>query len=160
MPIPEISKANVLAALKKIDQEGVPNNRHSTRYCLVYSGHRYPPKYVVSLAVHDATGTELDSSQFSGGVETNSLLQNLGFSIVNIRYANDKVDAHSTEYQNSLIGRIVVDWQPNNTSAAQAILLDLLKNHWQQGLHLKFLITQGGFVKILFPSTWHGLEFK
>ncbi len=81
MAIPVISRRNVLAGIERIRKEGVPAHRQSTRYSLVYKGRRYPPKYVVSLAVQDANGKALKAEEFSGGVETNSLLRKLGFKI-------------------------------------------------------------------------------
>src|SRR3989304_2486811 len=84
MPIPEISRANVLSAIKHIQKKGIPPRRRSNRYCLVHDGRRYPPKYVVSLAVKSTTGRALDPREFGGGVETNSLLRRLGFSIVSL----------------------------------------------------------------------------
>jgi hypothetical protein len=46
------------------------------------TGRSYPPKYVVSLAVKNATGTELEPSAFIGGEPTNSTLRSLGFEVV------------------------------------------------------------------------------
>jgi hypothetical protein len=147
----------------------------------VHEGRRYPPKYAVSLAVQDATGQELDPQEFSGGVETNSLLQRLGFSVVTFSGdAVERVDARSrtvalpsnrkrmtgqaeaepvsyqTGSQGPLIGRVVVRGQPGDPTDGKAMLLDVLINRWPQGLHLKFLITPGGFVGAPFPSTWRG----
>jgi hypothetical protein len=36
------------------------------------------------------------------------------------------------------------------------MLLDVLTKHWPQGLHLKFLITPGGFLVAPFPRDWRG----
>jgi hypothetical protein len=69
MAVPYISRDNVLAAIERIQREGVPRSRCSTRYHLVHEGKSFPPKYVVSLAVEDATGRELDPREFSGGVK-------------------------------------------------------------------------------------------
>ncbi|MGO9122885.1 MAG: hypothetical protein ACLQPD_35350 [Desulfomonilaceae bacterium] len=181
MAIPEISKANVLAAIERIQKEGVPRSRLSTRYDLLHEGMRYPPKYVVSLAVQNATGRELDPEEFSGGVETNSLLRLLGFSVV--AFSRDAVDSVDTRrlratsqkprkrphgevehvpssFQTKsgvpLIGRVVVPGQPGNPSHAEAMLFDLLANRWPQRLSLKFLITPGGFAVAPFPALWDG----
>jgi hypothetical protein len=51
---------------------------------LEYEGKYYPPKYIISLANKYANDRELDSSEFSGGKETNSFLRALGFKIVEI----------------------------------------------------------------------------
>jgi len=36
------------------------------------------------------------------------------------------------------------------------MLLDVLTNRWPEGLHLKVLITPGGFVVAPFPPNWSG----
>jgi len=178
MGIPEISRVNVLGAIERIQREGVPASRRSTRYYLVHKGLRYPPKYVVSLAVYDATGQELDPKEFSGGAETNSLLRRLGFSVV--AFSADAVDRGDdqsrsvvppfvrkklpgkteakpasswTVSQEPLIGRVVVRGQPGDPTEGERMLLEVLKNRWPHGLHLKFLLTPGGFVVAPFPPT-------
>lgn len=181
MGIPEISRTNILAAIERIQREGVPASRRSTRYYLVHEGCRYPPKYVVSLAVYDATGKELDPQEFSGGAETNSLLRHLGFSVLAFSAdAIDRANARSrsvappfirkrtpgqaeakpassrTGSQRPLIGRVVVRGQPGDPTEGETMLLDVLTKRWPQGLHLKFLLTPGGFVVAPFPSTWRG----
>lgn len=81
MSIPAVSKQDVLSAIARIRVEGVPRNRRATKYHLVHEEFRYPPKYVLSLAVEKATGHPLEPHEFSGGAETNSVLRDLGFSI-------------------------------------------------------------------------------
>jgi hypothetical protein len=81
MPIPRFTKSDVKHALQQIDRHGVPRNRRSTRYCLIHNGRHYPPKYVLALAVQRATGRALQPHEHSGGVETNSRLRELGFTV-------------------------------------------------------------------------------
>jgi hypothetical protein len=38
------------AVITDIDQNGFPNKRRSTGYCLAHEGTHYPPKYVVGRA--------------------------------------------------------------------------------------------------------------
>lgn len=78
-----ISKQHVLKALEEIDKEGIPNNRKSTKFEIIHNDKKYPPKYTLSLANRYANGKYLDASDFGGGKETNSYLQNLGFIIIN-----------------------------------------------------------------------------
>lgn len=80
----EVTPPHVLAALEEIDREGVPPSAASMTFDLVYKGKRYPPKYVLSLAVKHATGEPLDREQFSGGEKSPAfrLLRRLGFDIV------------------------------------------------------------------------------
>lgn len=76
-----ITRNHILSAIKEVDNNGIPDNRYSTKYTLVFKGHRYPPKYIISMANRYANGEMLDSELFSGGNETNSFLQELGFKI-------------------------------------------------------------------------------
>ena len=83
MAIPKnINKDHVIEAIKRIDDEGVPERRNSTRFSLSYEGKYYPPKYVISIANIFANGEEYSPSLFSSGDETNKFLNNLGFIIV------------------------------------------------------------------------------
>jgi len=80
----QITKEHILAAIKEIDEQGIRSGRHSSTYDLVYEGKSYPPKLVISIANRYATGTELDSSTFAGGLGTDAfkLLEKLDFKIV------------------------------------------------------------------------------
>ncbi|HET9506273.1 MAG TPA: hypothetical protein VFO93_22230 [Hymenobacter sp.] len=78
----EISKENVLAALADIDEKGFDKRRQSTKYDLCYNGKRYPPKVVLSVATKFATGRELAANEFYGGINTNLVLENLEFEVI------------------------------------------------------------------------------
>ena len=68
MAIPKnMNKDHVIEAIKRIDDEGVPERRSSTRFSLSYEGKYYPPKYVISIANIFANGEEYSPSLFSGG---------------------------------------------------------------------------------------------
>ena len=82
MTIPTVRKTHVEAAIKEIERNGVPKKRRSTRFCMKVGKRHYPPKYVLSLAVRNATGQTLLPEDHSGGVETNGRLETLGFEIV------------------------------------------------------------------------------
>lgn len=58
----EISRRDVLAAIERIQREGVPPGREATRYALTHEGRLYPPKYAVSLAVANAAGKQPNAS--------------------------------------------------------------------------------------------------
>lgn len=79
----EISKENILSAIRLIDREGVPEGRTSRKFLLVFEGKYYPPKYIVALANKFTNGRFLESSLFNGGQETNSFLRRFGFEIIN-----------------------------------------------------------------------------
>ncbi|SNS86611.1 EVE domain-containing protein [Bacillus sp. OK838] len=83
MAIPKnINNEHVIEAIHKIDSEGVPERRSSTRFKLSFEGKFYPPKYVITIANIFANGEEYSPSLFSGGDETNEFLKSLGFRII------------------------------------------------------------------------------
>ncbi|MBI2769099.1 MAG: DUF3578 domain-containing protein [Burkholderiales bacterium] len=79
-----VTRDHILSALARIDAEQVPADARSTSYDLLHEGRRYPPKYVLSLAVAAATGEPLDRAAFSGGEDTICfrVLRDRGFEIV------------------------------------------------------------------------------
>jgi hypothetical protein len=77
-----IRHCDIIAALKKIDEDGVPSSRLPKHYYVKYNDKLYPPKYLVSLASQIANGNELYPFEFGGGKETNYFLQRLGFEII------------------------------------------------------------------------------
>src|SRR5881394_1959344 len=81
IPEAQISKEHILAAISKIDSEGVPAHRASTKFEISFNSKKYPPKYVVSVAAKLATGKELLPNEFSGGEETNKFLRKHGFEV-------------------------------------------------------------------------------
>lgn len=54
----EITKQNILQAIRYIDQYGVPKMRVSKDWDLIYDGTAYPPKYVISIANEYSTNRE------------------------------------------------------------------------------------------------------
>ena len=77
-----ITAENVREGLRPLLEEGYPERRESTRYDLLFDGERFPPKVAVSFANLVANGRKLPEQEFSGGVETNSFLSDLGFEII------------------------------------------------------------------------------
>ena len=81
MTIPKISKQDIADALKYIDEKGMPFHNQSTKYELVTEdGKKYPPKYVIAVAAHIATGEEVSTEGFNA-VEAKFYLQRQGFNI-------------------------------------------------------------------------------
>ena len=67
--------------MKYIDENGVPFHNQSTKYELVSEdGKKYPPKYVVAVAAHIATGAEISTEGFNA-VEAKNYLESQGFNI-------------------------------------------------------------------------------
>lgn len=77
-----IEREYILQAMEKIDIEGVPSSRRSTKYSLEYQGKHYPPKYVLSLANEYVNEVTLKPQDFTGGDETNRFLKEMGFTVV------------------------------------------------------------------------------
>ncbi|WP_274482687.1 HNH endonuclease [Paenibacillus polymyxa] len=116
MPIPKnIHREHIVKAIRYIDEHGVPSKNESTKYNLHFNNKMYPPKYVVSKANIYANGRELDVSGFSGGDETNSVLQGLGFEIIQlfneVPPLEPKLRAREYEsYSDAIRDRIVFDY--------------------------------------------------
>lgn len=79
-----ITRNHILKALHRIEINGVPDRRGSRKFQISYKGKLFPPKYVISLANFYANGKELQPSEFSGGEETNTFLNKVGFEVVKI----------------------------------------------------------------------------
>ena len=85
MAIPKIKEQDIIDALKYIDENGVPSQNQSTKYELVTEeGKKYPPKYVIAVAAHLATGGDISTDGFNA-VEAKSYLQGKGGLIVRAR---------------------------------------------------------------------------
>jgi len=77
-----ITEADLLSAIEKIDSDGIPNDRHSVKWSVEWQGNLYPPKYLISIANISANGIEHDHSKFSGGPESNDFLRARKFNVV------------------------------------------------------------------------------
>jgi 5-methylcytosine-specific restriction endonuclease McrBC GTP-binding regulatory subunit McrB len=81
MAIPKIKEQDIIAALKYIDENGVPVDNKSTKYELVTDeGKKYPPKYVIAVASHLANGGDISTDGYNA-VEAKSYLQSHGYTI-------------------------------------------------------------------------------
>lgn len=119
-----ISRSAVLKAIEEIEKNGVPRGRESRKYNLTYKNRKYPPKYIVSLANKYVNGAEFDSSEFSGGQETNDFLTNLGFSITSLNnnnstnlniHKNDKGERNQTNIIKDFINKLFSKEKRHNT---------------------------------------------
>jgi len=77
-----IKKEHILKAINSVKKHGVTPGRRSRKFSLKHHDKLYPPKYIISLACHYATGRKLHSDEFSGGNESNDFLNRLGFKII------------------------------------------------------------------------------
>ena len=86
-----VKAGHVLEAIREIDRDGFPVDARSSTYDLIFGSKRYPPKYVLSLAVKYARGEPFSRSAFSGGEDSQafSLLRKLGYSIERKNFTQD-----------------------------------------------------------------------
>ena len=81
MAIQNISKQDIIDAIKYIDENGIPEKNRSSKYELIMeNGDKYPPKYVIAVAEHIAHGTEIDTNTYNV-IEAKDFLQKRGFVI-------------------------------------------------------------------------------
>ena len=81
MAIPKINENNITAAIKYIDEHGVPDRNKSTQYILVMeNGKQYPPKYVIAVADHLANGGNINTNGFNA-VEAKNYFETRGYNI-------------------------------------------------------------------------------
>ena len=122
-----ISKEHIIKAIHKIDEHGVPFHRQSVQFNILYENKLYPPKYTICIANEFANGYELSHTEFSGGVESNKFLQELGFTIIEKKAETEQnqdnqystqsrhmlikeVSSWSKFDKEKMIGRKKVDW--------------------------------------------------
>lgn len=124
----EITKQDILKVLDFIDKNGIPSNRKSTRYNLLYKDNLYPPKYVLSIAAKVATGKELEPSQFNGGKETNSFLINLGFTIKEGKLKLSNTKTTKINICTAIIENLSNSWIEISNNDKFEILKDIVEN--------------------------------
>jgi hypothetical protein len=81
--VPKVEREHIEAAIAQIDRDGfVPKHRNGTKFSLQIENNPryYPPKYVLFLAIKNATGEAV--TKYSGGRPTNSVFQAHGFTIL------------------------------------------------------------------------------
>jgi hypothetical protein len=78
-----VEKKHVLEAINRLKTGERTRWRAASRYFLIIDGVQYAPKAVLGLATCIANNVdEASLKPFSGGEETNSVLQKLGFEII------------------------------------------------------------------------------
>ena len=78
-----ISRADVLEAIRDLDQGATHRFGPSRKFDLVFKGRRYPPKVVLGLAARRLAGRALVPEDFTGGSasQCHAVLEDLGFQI-------------------------------------------------------------------------------
>lgn len=138
----EVAPAHVLAALEEIDRDGVPAAAASTAFDLVHKGKRYPPKYVLSLAVKHATGEPLDREQFSGGEKSQAfrLLRRLGFDVL------QKGDAGTSDGGESPIAALLDGFLAQAREGTDLSTQSYVGEY--RGLRIKVSFGKGNFARV------------
>lgn len=81
MAIPKFPEEFIQKAIQYIDENGVPDQNRSTKYELVTEdGKKYPPKYVIAIAVKLATGNEVQYGDYNA-VEAKGFFESRGYMI-------------------------------------------------------------------------------
>ncbi|MFV8351775.1 EVE domain-containing protein [Flavobacterium sp. XS2P14] len=113
----QIKKEHILAAIKEIDEKGIRFGRHSSTYDLIHKGKPYPPKLIISIANRFATGKELDSNTFAGGIDTPAfqLLNREGFEILN----KGKVSSDLINVKDKFVDYIITNASGSNYFSKQ-----------------------------------------
>lgn len=80
----KIDKKHLLQAMEIADKEGIPANRKSSTYDLIYQDKKYPPLYIVSKANEIVTGHLIPPNSSKGGPSSKEfeLLRRHDFNIV------------------------------------------------------------------------------
>ena len=105
-----INPDHVLAALARIDDEGVPASRVQHGVNLVHRDKSYPPKLVISLAAEIATGRRLPSGDFIT-TEAERVLVRLGFSVAREGQARTPIVRISSDFSDSAATMPVLDFE-------------------------------------------------
>lgn len=59
-----LTQEDILQAIKEVDANGIPLDRHSTKWSVLHDGKHYPPKYLVSIANKFRNGEEWHQTNF------------------------------------------------------------------------------------------------
>lgn len=141
MAIPEITRQNIIDAMKYIEENGVPSHRGIMEYELVTeNGVHYPPKYVVKVAINIAYGIDVENYNAE---EARNCLQKLGFQIKNKKQEKERKVAvqkelaqqykgYRNQYSSMLIEskNIIFHGAPGTGKSflAKAIAADIISN--------------------------------
>ena len=82
MAIPNITKQNILDALKYIDENGTPPANISKAYVLTVDGKVYSPKYVIAVADYLVGGRKSPTTEDFNSLEARKYLVKEGFQII------------------------------------------------------------------------------
>jgi hypothetical protein len=137
-----ITRENILKAVSEIDKDGIPANRHSTKFHLFFNQKFYPPKYILSIANKYANGEELCPINFSGGKESNSFLINLGFEI---REGRDSIEKKPGDIDVSVVLTAIIESDDHYDNKSRFALLEEILSKSENNADV--IVLPGGFLK-------------
>ncbi len=79
-----IQRDHIIKSIHEIKNSGVPVGKSTKKYLVEYQNNFYPPSYLISLANQHAGGSSSNLSQFEGEEEINTLLSELGFTVIDL----------------------------------------------------------------------------
>lgn len=173
-----ISRDHVERALAAIRKDGVPASRRSTKFCLVVDRVHFAPKYVLAMAARHAFGRALRPDEFSGGPQTNTLLESLGYDVVACACGGEgglvisnppgppmptaaatprtTSTGAPSDGESTPIVRIVSNGRTSDdVGHVRRQLLEALTKRWPRGVRATFAVTPGGFVRTKWPAGVH-----
>ncbi len=129
MALESINEHDITAALKYIDDNGIPSENKSKKYELVTAeGKKYPAKYVIAVARNLATGKEISVSDFNS-IDAKKFLEEKGFTIEEIQ---QQVNGYKNPFSHMLIEskNLIIHGAPGTGKSflAKAIAADIISN--------------------------------
>ena len=111
----QITKEDLLEAIRRIQREGPGEFGPSTTYDLIHEGELYPPKQVVGYAAKRHLGRDLGPDEFEGGMKTPcfTAILNNGF-VIRAKPPKETINTHPVK--------------PNSWEVREEVLRHLLKN--------------------------------
>ena len=74
-PIKLLTVNSIMKAIYRAKTEGIPTNRKSKTYNILFEGEIFPPKYIVMLAIKIDQNINLTPEDINGGLELNKVLR-------------------------------------------------------------------------------------
>jgi hypothetical protein len=160
-----ISSKDIVKAIEIFDQSD-KNNPDAKNTFLLYNGRRYPAKHIRGIAYKIATGQEISKNDFSGGKETATFFKKLGFVVEYKNILQESTEIYEThaiketafKIEKHKIARLIVSENQNDANGRiSTFKLAMQLNKFIQEVinkyEFEFLITPGGYLNFIFPSS-------
>jgi len=152
---------DILKAIKEVDEKGIPLDRHSTKWSVLYEDNHYPPKYLISIANKFKNGEEWHQSKFSGGLETNQFLESIGFEIVTGGTQKEEfhIDQTKKEETRGVAGGMIVPGTKINNDTLCYIFKCSSQGGMRKSNITNTLVIISNHVKSIYDDRWIDNEF-